>query len=211
MNRKRNTATGGAAAGGADDRKNRAADKPTARETFAIQFRASFRAFWLTAVGIVNDHTVAEDVVQEAAIVALNKLDQFEQGTNFQAWMGRIVRYVALNTARKERKRRASPGDADILESQPARGGQGNVTIKPGAGGDLFDSRVSEALADVSDIARTCLLLRVIEEMSYKDISNLLDIPEGTAMSHVHRARRHLRERLADAPPTDRGKESSPK
>ena len=57
------------------------------------------------------------------------------------------------------------------------------------------------ALNSVSDIARACLLLRTIEQMEYAEISRLLAIPEGTAMSHVHRARQHLRERLADKYP----------
>src|SRR5213079_264175 len=62
----------------------------------------------------------------------------------------------------------------------------------------FFDDHVTKALNSVSDVARACLLLRTIEQMEYSEISRLLQIPEGTAMSHVHRARQHLRERLAD-------------
>src|SRR3989304_6091403 len=84
--------------------KDRAAD-------FAAQFQASFRVLWLTAVGIIGDASLAEDVVQEAAIIAPGKLDQFRAGTNFTSWTGQIVRNVALNRARRERRRRATVTD----------------------------------------------------------------------------------------------------
>jgi RNA polymerase sigma-70 factor (ECF subfamily) len=53
-------------------------------------------------------------------------------------------------------------------------------------------------LGDVGEVARACLLLRTLEGLEYAEISRLLEIPEGTAMSHVHRTRRYLRDRLAD-------------
>src|SRR4030095_15316638 len=79
---------------------------------FSAQFQASYRVLWLVATGIVGDPTAAEDVVQEAALLALGKLDQFQPGTNFRAWMAQMVRYVALNHARKRQKQRAAPLDS---------------------------------------------------------------------------------------------------
>jgi RNA polymerase sigma-70 factor (ECF subfamily) len=55
------------------------------------------------------------------------------------------------------------------------------------------------ALEQVGDVARACLLLRTIESLDYRQIAQLLEIPEGTAMSHVHRARRLLRGQLTQA------------
>lgn len=167
-------------------------------ESFAHQFRDSFRALWLVAVSILKNHAIAEDAVQEAAVIALGKIDQFEPGTNFQAWMGRIVRNVALNMARKESKRRASSGDADLLKAQPTSDELGNVTNSEINSSILTDARLKSALESVGDVARACLLLRIVQELNYIEISSLLDIPEGTAMSHVHRARAHLRARLAE-------------
>src|SRR5258705_9110813 len=84
---------------------------------FAAQFAASFRTLWLVAVGITGDRGGAEDVVQEAALLALGKLDKFEPGTNFRAWMAQMVRYVALNHARKRQKHRASALVPELEES----------------------------------------------------------------------------------------------
>jgi len=174
---------------------------------FAVEFKASFRALWLSAVGIVHDAALAEDVVQEAAVVALGKLDEYRPGTNFLAWMGQMVRYVALNRVRKEQKRRARPLDPEVLEAassagrHPSANGEGTYHGLLSRGElpedqDLFDDRVLRALNELGEVPRACLLLRTLEDLAYSQIARLLGIPEGTAMSHVHRARRHLRERL---------------
>ncbi len=172
---------------------------------FSAQFAACFRTLWLVAVGITGDRGGAEDVVQEAAMLALGKLDEFEPGTNFRAWMAQMVRYVALNHARKRQKHRASALGPELEETGSVAASHSHESaLRLGRHGELpadqafFDDHVIKALNSVSDIARACLLLRTIEQMEYSEISRLLQIPEGTAMSHVHRARQHLRERLAD-------------
>jgi RNA polymerase sigma-70 factor (ECF subfamily) len=150
---------------------------------------------WLIAVGIVGDASAAEDVMQDAAMVALRKLDQFHRGTSFRSWVGAIVRNVALNAVRSDRRRKSSLGQWTAQnESMMAQDDDSHRT--PTAGG-LPDARVVAALAEMGDVARACLLLRTVGNLQYAEIATLLEIPEGTAMSHVHRARVHLRQRLA--------------
>lgn len=183
---------------------------PDIEQEFSAQFEASYRAFWLIAAGVVNDAALAEDVVQEAAIIALDKLGEFEQGTNFKAWMGQIVRYVALNHFRKHRHRRSAPLDPAIMEQVvlPSRSSEPIPELKLSGRGQLpagqhhFDDIVVQALDSLTEVARACLLLRTVEGLSYAEVASLLEIPEGTAMSHVHRARRQLRDCLTE--PTDR-------
>jgi len=55
---------------------------------------------------------------------------------------------------------------------------------------------VIQALSQVNDVARTCVLLRIVQQLSYAEIAEILQIPQGTAMSHVHRTKQFLRERL---------------
>lgn len=174
---------------------------------FAAHFAEAFRTLWLVAVGVVRDRALAEDVVQEAAIVALGKLEQFEPGTNFRAWMSRITRNIALNAARKRVRRPEAALDPSAIEyaatdrsaGAPGHGGLGE-RLAPDA--YAFDDAVLGALRLVGDTARACLLLRTIEGLAYGEISELLDIPEGTAMSHVHRARKAMREYLVQRDPT---------
>ncbi len=177
-------------------------------EQFAALFEESFRKLWLIAVGIARNAALADDILQEAAIVALSKLDQYRPGTNFSAWMGQTVRYVALNQSRKERRRRGQPLDETIGEAaSSATDAARRDTLALSARGELpvdqrdFDDRILKALSAASETARACLLLRTVESLEYSEISRILDIPEGTAMSHVHRTRRLLRELLAPSAP----------
>ncbi len=75
----------------------------------------------------------------------------------------------------------------------PSASGKGNLPVYE----EAFDDRLLGALKTLGETPRACLLLRTVEEMSYREISEILGIPEGTAMSHVHRTRQALRERLA--------------
>lgn len=177
-------------------------DDPAGRrltaDGFAGCFDAAFRELWCIAVAIVSDRHLADDVMQEAAIVALGKLERFDPATSFLAWMGQIVRYTALNHGRKRMRTRthtiddASPRAADACLDRGVAG-SGELDADQSA----FDDRVVTALSTLDPTARACLLLRTIIDLPYRDISLALDIPEGTAMSHVHRSRRALRELLS--------------
>jgi len=172
---------------------------------FAQLFKKSFRVLWWIAAGIVSDRAMAEDIVQEAAVLGLSKLDQFRVGSDFTAWVGQMVKFIALNHARKRQRRHTVSIDGSELDrfiSQPSWLGSKDPTVT--ARGELstdqphFDDRTTQALDSLDPTARACLLLRTLEGMGYADISRILEIPQGTAMSHVHRTRRTLRERLAD-------------
>lgn len=185
---------------------SRGSSKPTAPvglsiEQFTELFERSFHVFWLVAVAVLGDRHTAEDAVQEAAMRALNKLDAFTPGTSFTAWMGQIVRYVALNDRRK-RARRQTTSLHECVEDPLAS----PDTTRPAEPLDwskplttdqrLFDDRLTQALTMLEPNARACLLLRVVGEQGYDRIAEVLDIPTGTAMSHVHRSRKRLREAL---------------
>lgn len=157
------------------------------------------------AAAIVGDRSVADDIVQEAALIAVEKRNQFTPGASFAGWLAAIVRNCALNYRRKCRRRRTFPADPAHLRD--LHGGDAALPEAPldatavAAGAvphEAFDDQVHAALAELSDEARCCLLLRTVQDLTYAEISQLLDIPAGTAMSHVHRARSTMRRRLAD-------------
>lgn len=173
-------------------------------EDFASLFEGSSRVLWLIAAGVLGGPAMADDVLQDAALVALGKLDEFDPATNFVAWMGQIVRFTALNEARRTRRRKtdASSSSLDRLpERGSSAGGSSPVTSSGtlGPDGGDFDDRLLGAIRDLNETARASLLLRVVLDMPYSEIALALDIPEGTAMSHVHRSRRALRTALSGA------------
>ena len=178
-------------------------------EAFAEQFRAAERVLWTVAAGILGDPTEAEDVLQEAATMALTKLQQFDPTTQFTAWMGTFVRNVALNVARKRARRNTRSSDpeelAQMLEESTVApvdspvDAQGRLQADQGA----FDDRVMAGLDELRGVARAALLLRTVNGLSYREIGVALGIREGTAMSHVHRARQAMRQHLADSAKLD--------
>lgn len=172
-------------------------------DEFARLFAEHGRLLWCAAAATLNDRTGAHDCVQQAAVIALERLGSFDPGTSFAAWMTQIVRHVAMNEARKTHRRRTSSVDSESLDRHAHRTGpEGAATVT--SRGELsrdqsgFDDRLVAALGELEETARQCVLLRTVMDRSYAEIARTLGIPEGTAASHVHRARRTLRERLSN-------------
>lgn len=183
-------------------------------ELFAAHYRKAYPSLHLIAVGIIGDRTHAHDIVQEAFVVALEKSNQFVVGASYVAWVSEIVRRLSLNYSRKMSGRKTTAADPDLL----ARTQEGDTSDRAAwpissETGELIDSQLDfddetmNALNELSAEARCCLLLRVLQSLSYAEISELMQIPEGTAMSHVHRSKRQMRRsferRAANAEVTD--------
>lgn len=173
---------------------------------FAARFGESWKVLWCAAVAIVRDRTQAQDLVQQAAVVGLENLNDFQPGTSFVSWMVRIVKNLALNEARSRARRRTSASDPATLDQSrfarpdhddrvTAAAIDGTGQVRPGQ--TEFDDAVMDALKTLDETARACLLMRVVLDLPYRNIALALDIPEGTAASHVHRARAAMRTRLA--------------
>ncbi len=169
--------------------------KPLGRAEFSRRFQTARPRLWLIAAAVLCDRAEADDIVQEAALVALRKLTDFTPGTQFDAWMAQITRNLALN-ARRTARRRSSAREAlarsrERAPSRPA----------PASSADRDDALLS-SLHTLDETARICLLLRVVGDLPYLAIARTLEIPEGTAQSHVHRARRRLHDALSAHHPT---------
>jgi len=181
---------------------------------FAEQFAAAAHAMWCIAIAITRNRTHADDVVQESATIALTKLSEFTPGTNFNAWLGKIVRFVALNHARRSQRIGSASIDPIVLDLQPDNRAASEHAVITGRGElrsdqDSFDDRLTGALSTLDETARACLLLRTVLNLPYREIAAALDLPEGTAMSHVHRARQSLRELLTDTTDSSQGNGTS--
>jgi len=147
----------------------------------------------------------AHDLVQQAVLVGWREFARFSPGTNFKAWMFRIL----VNTVYGDNKRiRRDPSRSGVDVDPKDLAKDLTVAIeqeeawqvlleRPDRLGKLLDQRLAEALEGLAEEPRHALLLRSIGEFSYREIAVLLTIPVGTVMSHVHRARRDLRQRLA--------------
>jgi RNA polymerase sigma-70 factor (ECF subfamily) len=144
-------------------------------------------AFWLT-----HDQAEAEDLVQETFSKALGAFDSFQPGTNFKAWTIRILRNTFLTT-----RTGLAASRTVFLEDHPEKldtpGGstpEDNLIRLD----NLAALRI--ALEQLPPQLREVLLLCDVDEIKYKDIALILDVPIGTVMSRVSRARRTLRQLL---------------
>lgn len=168
---------------------------------FAQRLEAARGTLWYIAAGVMGERSDAEDVVQEAAMTGLGKLGEFDPATHFAAWMGQIVRNVARNHLHKKQRRRTTPApSSDLDRAAPGPAPVGAVLTARGdlaPGQEVFDDRLSEALDKLDEMPRICLLLRTLADRPYREISTIMGIPEGTAMSHVHRSRAMLRRVLS--------------
>lgn len=183
-------------------------EKPSARPAereFAAQFRQAYPRLTAVAAGVLGRQEGAEDVVQQAAGIAVAKGKKFATPPAFVAWMIGVVRRCALNERRKSHRRRTyatSPQDIDEFvdnsprEPAPVDPATGQLVAGQGA----FEDELLHALGQLGEDARCCLLLRTVHDMSYAEIADLLGLPRGTAMSHVHRSRQHLRQCLGSGP-----------
>lgn len=169
---------------------------------FGSLFERAAGKLWCVAAAVTSDRDRAPDVVQEAAVIALGKLGEFDPGTSFDAWMAQIVRFVALNERRRSQRRPSRSADPTVLDStsSPDRDPpdqRGHRSLGALLSDEhAFDDAVLHSLATLEESARACLLMKTVLGLSYAEIARTLSIPEGTAMSHVHRARKAMRDHL---------------
>jgi RNA polymerase sigma-70 factor (ECF subfamily) len=141
-------------------------------------------AHWLT-----RNRDEAEDLVQETYVKALKGFSSFEPGTNFKAWIFRILRNTFL-TSRTGLKAATVPLD---LQDNDAALPVENETPETILIDRASERIMQEAIEELPVPFREILLLCEVEEMSYQEIAATLAIPMGTVMSRLSRARRALR------------------
>lgn len=132
-----------------------------------------------------NDHA-ADDLVQSACERALRFADRFEPGTRFDAWMFKILRNLWLDTIRRARKD-ALRDHEESVEAIAASDGVAELEAK------LTLASVRAAIEDLPDDQREIVFLVCVEDLSYRAVAEMLEIPIGTVMSRLARARLRLR------------------
>jgi RNA polymerase sigma-70 factor (ECF subfamily) len=145
-------------------------------------------ACWLT-----HDRNEAEDLVQETYAKALKGFPSFQPGTNFRAWIYKILRNAFLTSRTGLKESAIVPLDPEDEEDNlPAVEETPESILLRRSDGEL----VQLALEKLPLAYREILLLCEVEEMSYREISDALAIPMGTVMSRLSRARKTLGEGL---------------
>jgi RNA polymerase sigma-70 factor (ECF subfamily) len=167
-----------------------------------------FDSLYNFARWIERDSDDAEDLVQETFLKALRGFASFQPGTNFRAWMFRILRNTFLSSRTK-----FDPRMNESLDSEEHGSGLAIDTETPET--IVLKRSNSQLMRRAIDHLpvhyRETLLLCDVEEMSYREIAEILSIPIGTVMSRLARARRAVRESLSSTPDTLPSAEAAPR
>lgn len=164
------------------------ADAPAVRARFESTMVPHLEGVFRLAMWLIRDRAEAEDIVQETFSQAIQSFHRFEPNTNARAWLLAIMRHVRANRHRAERRSALGGGEHDDIERVPA------VEQTPQ---DVTEREVLDALRELPHGYQEVVLLCDVEELSYREIATVMDIPIGTVMSRLHRARRLLRAALA--------------
>jgi RNA polymerase sigma-70 factor (ECF subfamily) len=163
---------------------------------FEAQALPHLDALYRTALRMTGQGASAEDLVQETYLRAWRNHHRFEPGTNFRAWIFTILTNVYINDYRRKSH---APVATDFAEGEPA-GAEEPPRLSVEEVEALKDRLGDEAKAAIEKVPpefRLPFLLCTFEDMSYKEIAEVVGIPIGTVMSRIFRARRILRAELA--------------
>jgi RNA polymerase sigma-70 factor (ECF subfamily) len=153
-----------------------------------------FDSLYNFARWLVSNSNDAEDLVQETYLKALRGFASFQRGTNFRAWMFRILKNTFLSSLSTLERRMT---DALVSEDDGPELAVETETPETILMNRSNSKLVQGAIDDLPLYYREPLLLCEVEEMSYQEIADILSIPIGTVMSRLARARKAIRESLS--------------
>jgi RNA polymerase sigma-70 factor (ECF subfamily) len=153
-------------------------------------------ALYNTAYRMTRNAQDAEDLVQETYLKAYRYYDKFEEGTNFKAWLFKILKNTFINNYRKKQQ---APPQSDFAEIEDAFESRLSSDVSGQMKSpeeeileDVLDEDVQRALDDLPPDYRMAVLLADLEGFSYKEIAGILELPLGTVMSRLYRGRKLL-------------------
>lgn len=171
------------------------------QQDFARQAMQYAPQLYSAALRMTRNTADAEDLVQDAYLRAYRGFATFNDGTNLRAWLFRILTNTYINRYRAKQRRPQETDLADVEDLYLYRR-VGTLGAAASAEDTLFelftDDEVKQALEDLPDSFRLPVLLADVEQFSYKEIAEMLDIPIGTVMSRLHRGRKAMQKALMD-------------
>ncbi|HJT55250.1 MAG TPA: sigma-70 family RNA polymerase sigma factor [Ktedonobacteraceae bacterium] len=171
-------------------------------EDFEAGVLAQLDSLYRTALRLTRNQQEAEDLVQETMLKAFRFADSYQRGTNLRAWLFRILNTSAINRFRKQSTHPVTtslPEGEDFYLYNRIRdmtGQELSAAAEDEVLSQYLDEDVYRALNNLPLNFRMPVILADIEGLSYKEIAEALQIPIGTVMSRISRARRQLQQSL---------------
>jgi len=169
------------------------ADRRTDAESFETLAMPLFSSLYNFAHWLTHNREESEDLVQETYLKALKGFESFQQGTNFRAWIYRILRNTFLTSRSGLKVKMTVP-----LEREEDAIGRPADTPEAVLLAHADQQMIQSALEHLPAPFREVIVLCDVEEMSYQEIAEVVGVPIGTVMSRLSRARKSMRELLAE-------------
>ena len=157
-------------------------------KSFELLVRLHHRAAYHMAYRYMKDHSGADDVVQESFLKAYRYIGSFRQDSSFKSWLLKIVRNTALNVLRSKHYKKTVNMEDDMLGSA-----QGDFT---GVERGQTLAILKEAIKELPPRQKLALELRIFEDMSFKEVSEVMECPFDTAKANFRHALMNLRKIL---------------
>jgi len=179
----------------------RSSSAPSNAEDFSAEALTFLEPLFATAMRLTRNRADAEDLVQDTFVKAFRHSGQFKRGTNLRAWL-----YTILHNTWRNRRRDASRDAVEVDSEQVEQAAEGAGGSEPVDTPErilmrsTLDADLQAALDELPDAFRQAVWLRDVEEFTYAEIAEMLNVPIGTVMSRISRGRRMLFEKLSSAP-----------
>ena len=174
----------------------------SAKEQFTTDAMQYAPQLFSTALRMTRSRSDAEDLVQETYIKGWRSFHTFQEGTNLRAWLFRIMTNTYINkyNAKKRKGTEVELDDVEELFLYKRLGSIDQSQLSSSAEDQMLelftDDEVKNALEELPEDFRVPVLLSDVDGFSYKDISEMLEIPIGTVMSRLHRGRKAMQKML---------------
>ncbi len=175
-----------------------------ARQAFEQTALPNIDVLYSTALRLTRNPAEAEDLVQDTMVRAYRFWDGFIPGTSIKAWLLTILRNTFINAYHRQNRTRKIHGDLgqQVAALGPSTTGSALASEPPGPeqalGQKLTRERILAALESLPEDYRMAVVLADLEQLSYKEIAEVMQCPIGTVMSRIHRGRRLLYRLLHD-------------
>lgn len=182
--------------------RNRQSQPPREQDELVKSSLQHLDALYATALRLTRSPADAEDLVQDTFVKVQRFHEHFEPGTNLKAWLFKILTNTFINKYRRQTRERnvfdgidQEPIGEGVMSADSLRGltEPDATALRP-----IVAREIQAALDALPDEYRAIILLADVEELSYKEIAEVLGCPIGTVMSRLHRARKLVQKQLVE-------------
>ncbi|OEH85683.1 hypothetical protein BHU72_02495 [Desulfuribacillus stibiiarsenatis] len=161
------------------------------REALVVILKNSENAIYQTAYYLTKNEADAKDLTQDTLLRVYQKFHTYQGQASIKVWVQRITTNIFLDKVRKKKAQLFSL-DNEAYQYIPDEG----YSVEEQVEGQMKSQEVREAVQKLPEQYKLVVVLRYLQDMTYKEIADILEIPENTVKTHLFRARKHLKELL---------------